>query len=80
MLGSIAGLTSFKSIQFPLLVNSAHITSDEVLTWNQIYDRVGLAAGVEEVQKVHIPSDFIVKMVPPLTGSLLGDKAISAVV
>ncbi|MFQ3224220.1 MAG: nucleoside-diphosphate-sugar epimerase [Lentimonas sp.] len=56
-----------------------HITSDEVLTWNQIYDRVGLAAGVEHVKKVHVPSDFIVKMVPALTGSLLEDKAISAV-
>jgi nucleoside-diphosphate-sugar epimerase len=56
-----------------------HITSDEVLTWNQIYDRVGLAAGVEHVNKVHVPSDFIVKMVPALTGSLLGDKVISAV-
>lgn len=55
-----------------------HITSDEVLTWNQIYDAVGAAAGAE-VKKVHIPSAFISKIVPWMEGNLLGDKAVSAV-
>lgn len=52
-----------------------HITSDELLTWNQIYDAVGMAAGAGPVEKMHIPTDFILKLVPSLTGSLLGDKA-----
>jgi nucleoside-diphosphate-sugar epimerase len=56
-----------------------HITSDEVLTWNQIYDAVGIAAGVGPVDKVHIPSAFISKLVPWQEGNLLGDKAVSAI-
>lgn len=55
-----------------------HITSDEVLTWNQIYDAVGIAAGVAEVHKVHVPSAFIAKKVDWMEGNLLGDKAVSA--
>jgi nucleoside-diphosphate-sugar epimerase len=55
-----------------------HITSDEVLTWDQIYLEVGRAAGVEP-RLVHIPSDFIVAYAPDMQGGLLGDKAISAV-
>jgi nucleoside-diphosphate-sugar epimerase len=55
-----------------------HITSDEVLTWNQIYQTIAGALGVE-AKIVHMPSDFIVSVVPELTGSLLGDKTWSAV-
>ncbi|MGE9271096.1 MAG: NAD-dependent epimerase/dehydratase family protein [Verrucomicrobiales bacterium] len=56
-----------------------HITSDEVLTWNQIYDAVGIAAGVGPVEKVHVPSAFIAKKVAWMEGNLLGDKAVSAI-
>lgn len=56
-----------------------HITSDEVLTWNQIYDAVGIAAGVGPVKKVHVPSDFIAKKIAWMEGNLLGDKAVSAI-
>jgi len=56
-----------------------HITSDEVLTWNQIYDAVGIAAGVGAPHKIHIPSAFISKLVPWQEGNLLGDKAISTI-
>jgi len=56
-----------------------HITSDELLTWNQIYDAVGIAAGVGPVKKVHIPSDFIAKTVDWMEGNLLGDKAVSTI-
>ena len=56
-----------------------HITSDEVLTWNQIYDAVGLAAGVGAPEKIHVPSAFISKLVPWQEGNLLGDKAVSAI-
>ena len=55
-----------------------HITSDEVLTWNQIYKTVGAAIGVEP-KLVHIPSDFIVACLPDKEGSLLGDKSLSVV-
>ena len=55
-----------------------HITSDEVLTWDQIYRIVGEAAGVEP-KIVHIPSDFIGACLPETLGGLLGDKAVSVV-
>ncbi len=55
-----------------------HITSDEVLTWNQIYETIAEALGVE-AKMVHIPSDFIVSVEPELNGTLLGDKTWSAV-
>jgi nucleoside-diphosphate-sugar epimerase len=55
-----------------------HITSDEVLTWNQIYEIIAEAVGVP-ARMVHIASDFIVKVAPQETGNLLGDKAWSAI-
>jgi nucleoside-diphosphate-sugar epimerase len=56
-----------------------HITSDEVLTWNQIFRQAAAAAGVAEPQLVHMTSEFIISCLPALEGSLLGDKAVSAV-
>ena len=55
-----------------------HITSDEVLTWNQIYTLVGHAAGVEP-RLVHVPSDVIARHDPEWGAALLGDKAHSVV-
>ena len=55
-----------------------HITSDEVLTWNQIYQTIAEELGVE-ANIVHIPSDFIARTAPQLAGSLLGDKTWSVV-
>ncbi|HXR03994.1 MAG TPA: SDR family oxidoreductase [Verrucomicrobiae bacterium] len=55
-----------------------YITSDEVLTWNQIYQTIAEALGVE-ANIVHIPSDFIAQQAPDLAGSLLGDKSWSVV-
>jgi len=55
-----------------------HITSDEVLTWDQIYHTIARAAGCE-ARLVHIPSDFIAALYPQAGGSLLGDKAYSVV-
>lgn len=55
-----------------------HITSDEVLTWNQIYRAIAEALGVE-ASIVHIPSDFIARAAPGQAGSLLGDKTWSVV-
>jgi nucleoside-diphosphate-sugar epimerase len=55
-----------------------HITSDEVLTWDQIYTTIADAMGVE-AEIVHIPSDFIARVAPEMSGSLLGDKTWSVV-
>ena len=60
-----------------------HITSDEVLTWNQIYQTVAQATGFD-ANIVHIPSDYIADYAdlhhyPSKRGSLLGDKSYSAV-
>lgn len=55
-----------------------HITSDEVLNWNQIYEAIGKAAAAEP-KIVHIPSDFIAEFSADEGASLLGDKAYSAV-
>ncbi len=55
-----------------------HITSDEILTWNQIYEAVAEAAGVK-ANIIHIPSDFICHIDNSQTGSLLGDKSYSVI-
>jgi nucleoside-diphosphate-sugar epimerase len=55
-----------------------HITSDEVMTWDQYYRITAQAAGVE-AQIVHIPSDFLGACIPDEVGSLTGDKAVSVV-
>jgi nucleoside-diphosphate-sugar epimerase len=55
-----------------------HITSDEVMTWNQWYSVTAGAAGVEP-RLVHIPSDFLAEALPDTRGSLIGDKAASVV-
>ena len=60
------------------LGHAFHITSDEVLTWDQIYQTIAEALGVE-AKIVHIPSDFIARVAPQQAGSLLGDKTWSAV-
>ncbi len=55
-----------------------HITSDEVLTWDQLFRIVGEAVGVEP-KLVHIPSDFITACIPEKMGTLTGDKSVSVV-
>jgi nucleoside-diphosphate-sugar epimerase len=57
---------------------SFHITSDEWLSWNQIYAFVAQAAGVEP-HLVHVPSDLIARYDPEWGDSLLGDKAHSVI-
>jgi nucleoside-diphosphate-sugar epimerase len=52
-----------------------HITSDEVLTWNQIYAEIAAALGVKSPQIVKVPTDFICQVAPQMTGTLKGDKA-----
>lgn len=56
-----------------------HITSDEVLTWNQIFETIADVFGCEP-NFVHIPSDFIAKIDPEFNGpNLLCDKAHSVI-
>ena len=52
-----------------------HITSDEVLTWNQIYADIAAAVRAESPRVVKVPTDFICQVAPQLTGTLKGDKA-----
>jgi nucleoside-diphosphate-sugar epimerase len=55
-----------------------HITSDEVLTWNQIYEILADALGVEP-NMVYISSEFIAKVAPGLGAGLIGDKSWSVI-
>ncbi len=55
-----------------------HITSDEVLTWNMIYKILADSLG-KEAKVVHIASDFICKIEPSFTGTLLADKGESVI-
>jgi nucleoside-diphosphate-sugar epimerase len=55
-----------------------HITSDDVLTWNQIAVSLAAALGVA-ARLVHVPSDAIAAAEPDWGAGLLGDKAHSMV-
>lgn len=55
-----------------------HLTSDDVLTWDQITHALAAAAGVE-ARIVHVPSDVIASHDPEWGAGLLGDKAHSMV-
>jgi nucleoside-diphosphate-sugar epimerase len=55
-----------------------HITSDDVLTWNQITLALAVAAGAA-ADIVHVPSDAIAAADPDWGAGLLGDKAHSMV-
>ncbi len=60
-----------------------HITSDELLTWNQIYQIMADAAGAE-LKAVHISTDYICQTAEKLGlgdvwGQLHGDKASSVI-
>lgn len=54
------------------------ITGDEVLTWNQIYQTIANALGVE-LNAYHVSSEFLNAVGPEydFEGSLIGDKAVS---
>jgi nucleoside-diphosphate-sugar epimerase len=55
-----------------------HITSDDVLTWDQIARALGAALGVKP-RLVHVPSDVIAAHDPEWGAGLLGDKTHSMV-
>jgi nucleoside-diphosphate-sugar epimerase len=55
-----------------------HITSDEWLTWNQIFQLTGRAFGVEP-RILHVPSEAIARHHEGIGASLLGDKTHSMI-
>jgi nucleoside-diphosphate-sugar epimerase len=55
-----------------------HITSDEVLCWNQLYQAAADLLGVE-LKAVHVPSEVMMRYFDFEEGNLLGDKAWSTV-
>jgi len=55
-----------------------HITSDEWLSWDEIFRIVGRAFGAEP-RIVHAPSDVIARFNPEWGAGLLGDKAHSMI-
>ncbi|MCM1121885.1 MAG: SDR family oxidoreductase [Eubacterium sp.] len=60
---------------------AVQITSDETLTWNQIYQAIADALGVK-LNACYVSSEFLASCSPSewdLRGSLLGDKANSVV-
>ena len=59
--------------------NAFQITSDESLTWNQIYSTIANVLGVE-LKAYHVSSDFLASTGKfDLLGALIGDKATSVV-
>ena len=76
--------TDFARGFLPLLGNSHalgesfQITSDELLSWNQIYLLLARAARVEP-ELVHVPSEVIARYDPEWGESLLGDKSHSVI-
>ena len=63
---------------WPAVGHAFHITSDEILSWNMIYKILATSLD-REANVVHIASDFICKIEPSFTGSLLADKAESVI-
>ncbi len=57
---------------------SFHITSDEVLSWDQIHRTLAEACG-GTADIVHIASDLLAAFNPDLVGNLIGDKATSVI-
>jgi nucleoside-diphosphate-sugar epimerase len=60
------------------LGEAIQITSDDVLTWNQIAEALAAALGVT-ARLVHVPSDAIAAADPEWGAGLLGDKAHSMI-
>jgi nucleoside-diphosphate-sugar epimerase len=61
-----------------VLGEAFHVTSDELLTWNQIHALLGAAAGAAP-KLCHVPSTTIAKHDPAWGDSLLGDKTHSMI-
>ena len=59
------------------LGNTFHITTDETLSWNQIYQTIANKLGVE-LKACHVSSEFLADVAPyDFRGGLIGDKAVT---
>ena len=60
--------------------NAFHITTDESMTWNQIYQTIADALG-KPLNALHVASDFLARHGGnyDFRGELLGDKAATVV-
>jgi nucleoside-diphosphate-sugar epimerase len=67
-LGLVGLLGSSKAIG-----EAFHVTSDEALAWNRIYEEIASAAGATP-DLVHMASEYIAVVSPKDAGTLLGDK------
>ena len=56
-----------------------HITGDEVMTWDQYYNKITAQAAGVEAQIVHITSDFVGACMPEEIGGFTGDKSVCVV-
>ena len=52
-----------------------HITSDEMLTWNQIVAEIAAALGVASPVVLKAPTELICEVAPQMAGTLRGDKS-----
>jgi nucleoside-diphosphate-sugar epimerase len=59
--------------------NAYTITGDSAPTWNQVYEWLAQAAGVEHPRLVHVASETIAAAIPQLGPGLVGDKAHSMI-
>jgi len=62
-----------------LVGQAVHVTSDEVMTWDQIARELAAAAGAPEPRIVHVTSDDIAAAHPAWAEGIRGDKAHSLV-
>jgi nucleoside-diphosphate-sugar epimerase len=52
-----------------------HITHDRQWPWNEIFQAIAAAIGVDDLHMVHVASDTLVRYHPEWEGPLLGDKS-----
>jgi nucleoside-diphosphate-sugar epimerase len=56
-----------------------HITNDRQWSWNEIFEAIASAIGVEDLATVHVASDTLCRYNPEWEGPLLGDKSASVI-
>lgn len=56
-----------------------HITGDRQWSWNEIFEAIAAALGVERPELVHVASDTLVRYKPEWLGPLHGDKSASVI-
>src|SRR5258708_33583077 len=56
-----------------------HITNDRQWSWNEIFEAIAAALGVDQPELVHVASDTLVRYRQEWIGPLLGDKGASVI-